>query len=187
MRFPPATEIRKKRLLLEITQAELAAASGVSQSTITKVEKGKISASYDTVVRLFETLDSMAEKERGIDIMDIATKDIVSVQEDSLVHEVADTLQRTGFSQIPVLRGESPVGSVSERSIFKRMGSSGKTMEQVGRMRVSEIMDESFPTVSENTSMESLSSMLSSSNAVLITHKGKIVGMVTSADMLKLV
>ena len=186
MRFPPANEIRKRRLMLGITQSELAAASGVSQSTITKIETGRISAGYDTVVRLFETLEAMSERDRGISIMEIATTDIISVQEDAPVHEVADLLKRTGVSQIPVLRGESPVGSISERTIFEHIRS-GRTMDQIGRVRVSEIMDESFPTVSESASMGALSSMLATADAVLVTRKGKIVGLVTSADMLKLV
>ena len=186
MKFPPTSEIRKRRKMLDITQAELAEASGVSQSTITKVEQGKISASYNTVVKLFETLEKMGEKKKEIPIMDIATKDIVAVQEDSGVHEALEILKETGFSQMPVLKDGSSVGSISEKVILKVLNS-GKNMEQLSRMRVSEVMDESFPTVSENASMEGVSSILSTSNAVLVTRKGKIIGMVTRADLLKLV
>ena len=186
MKFPPASDIRKRRKLLDITQAELAEASGVSQSTITKVEQGKISASYSTVVKLFETLERMGDKKKEIPIMDIATKDIISVQEDSGVHEALEMLRETGFSQMPVLKGESSVGSISEKVILKLLNS-GRSMDQLSRMRVSEVMDDSFPTVSENSTMEGVSSILNTSNAVLITRKGKIIGMVTRADMLKLV
>ena len=186
MRFPPASDIRKRRKMLDITQSELAAASGISQSTITKVEQGKISASYNTVVKLFETLDQMGDRKKEIPIMDIATRDIVSVQEDSGVPEALEILKETGFSQMPVFRGESSVGSISEKVILKLI-SSGKSMDQLSRMRVSDVMEDSFPTISENTSMEGLSSMLNTSNAVLITHKGKIIGMITRADVLKLV
>lgn len=186
MKFPPTSEIRKRRKMLDITQAELAEASGVSQSTITKVEQGKISASYNTVVKLFETLEKMGEMKKEIPIMDIATKDIVAVQEDSRVHEALEILKETGFSQMPVLKNGSSVGSISEKVILKVLNS-GKNMEQLSRMRVSEVMDESFPTVSENASMEGVSSILSTSNAVLVTRKGKIIGMVTRADLLKLV
>lgn len=186
MKFPPASDIRKRRKMLDITQAELAEASGVSQSTITKVEQGKISASYNTVVKLFETLEKMGERKKEIPIMDIATKDIVSVQEDSGVHDALEILRETGFSQMPVLRGESSVGSISEKVILKLLNS-GKSVDQLSRMRVSDVMDESFPTVSENTAMEGVSTILNSSNAVLITRKGKIVGMMTRADLLKLV
>lgn len=187
MKFPPTSEIRKRRKLLDITQAELAAASGVSQSTITKVESGKISASYDTVVKLFETIEMMSEQKKNeIPIMDIATKDIVSVQETDTVNKAVELLKITGFSQIPVFSGDLPVGSISERSFFKFIRS-GKTMEQLSRMVISEVMDESFPTISENISMDALSSILATSNAALISRKGKIVGLVTSADVLKLV
>ena len=186
MRFPPASDIRKRRKMLDITQSELAAASGISQSTITKVEQGKISASYNTVVKLFETLDQMGDRKKEIPIMDIATRDIVSVQEDSGVPEALEILKETGFSQMPVFRGESSVGSISEKVILKLI-SSGKSMDQLSRMRVSDVMEDSLPTISENTSMEGLSSMLNTSNAVLITRKGKIIGMITRADVLKLV
>jgi predicted transcriptional regulator len=172
--------------MLDITQSELAEASGVSQSTITKVEQGKISASYNTVVTLFETLEKMGERKKETPIMDIATRDIVSVQEDSGVHEALEILKETGFSQMPVFRGDSSVGSISEKVILKLMNS-GKSMDQLSRMRVSDVMEDSFPTISENTSMEGLSSMLNTSNAVLITRKGKIIGMITRADVLKLV
>ena len=186
MKFPPATDIRKRRKMLDITQAELAEASGISQSTITKVEQGKISASYNTVVKLFETLEKMSNKKKEIPIMDIATKDIVSVQEDEGVHKVLEILKDTGFSQLPVFRGDSSVGSISERVILKLLNS-GRSMEQINRMNVSEVMDDSFPTISENATVESISSILNTSNAVLITRKGKIAGMVTRADLLKLV
>lgn len=186
MRFPPTTEIRKRRKLLDITQAELAAASGVSQSTITKVEKGKISASYETVVKLFETLDAMAEGSHDIPLMDIASKDVISVQEDCTVHEATELLRSTGFSQIPVFRGDSPVGSVSERSVFRHIRGD-MTLDTLSKRPVSEIMEDSFPTVPETASVDTVSRMLLSADAVLITHRGKIVGMITNADLLKLV
>ena len=186
MKFPEASEIRMRRKLLDVTQAELAAASGVSQSTITKIEKGKISASYDTVVKLFETLDEMAEKQKEVNLMDIASRDIVSIQDDRSVHDATDILRETGFSQIPVFRGDTPVGSISERSIFRNIGPN-MTPEQLSRKRVSDIMEDSFPTIPENASIDTVSGMLRSSNAVLVTRKGRIVGMITNADLLKLV
>ena len=64
MKFPPASDIRRIRKALDITQTELAKESGVSQSTIAKIEKDRISASYETVVKLFETLDEMAKNSK---------------------------------------------------------------------------------------------------------------------------
>lgn len=64
MKFPPASDVRRMRKALDITQAELAAESGISQSTIAKIERNRISASYSTVVTLFEALDEMAKGHR---------------------------------------------------------------------------------------------------------------------------
>ena len=186
MRFPPTSEIRKRRKMLDITQSELAAVSGVSQSTITKIEKGRISASYETVVKLFEALDALSDGNRDIPLMDIATKEVVSVQENCTVHEATELLKSTGFSQIPVFRGDSPVGSVSERSVFRHLNNE-VTLEKLSKRPVSEIMEDSFPIVPETASIDTVSRMLLSANAVLITHRGRIVGMVTNADLLKLV
>ena len=62
--FPPVSDIKRIRKSLDITQTELAAASGVSQSTIAKIERNKMSASYETVVKLFETLEGMRKNEK---------------------------------------------------------------------------------------------------------------------------
>lgn len=186
MKFPPTSEIRKRRKMLDVTQAELAAASGVSQSTITKVEKGRISASYETVVKLFETLDAMSARAHEINLMDIATKDITSVQDTCTVHDATELLRSTGYSQIPVFRGDSPVGSISERSIFRHIGAD-LSLEQLSKRPVAEIMEDCFPIVPETAGIDIVSSMLLNSNAVLVTKRGKIIGMITNADLLKLV
>ena len=81
MKFPPASDIRRIRKALDITQTELAKESGVSQSTIAKIEKDRISASYETVVKLFETLDEMAKNSKhDLTAADVATKEIITIQ-----------------------------------------------------------------------------------------------------------
>ena len=186
MRFPPTSEIRKRRKMLDVTQAELAAESGVGQSTITKIENGRISASYETVVKLFEALDRMGSSKREVKVMDIASRNIVSVQDTCTVREATEILRTTGFSQIPVFRGESPAGSISERGIFRHIGGE-QSLEQLSGRPVSDIMEDSFPTVPENSDISAVSSMLLTSDAVLVTRRGKIIGMITNADLLKLV
>lgn len=57
MRFPEVTEIKVMRKTLDITQTELSRLTGVSQSTIAKLENASINGSYETVVRLFQALE----------------------------------------------------------------------------------------------------------------------------------
>ncbi len=187
MKFPPATDIRRMRKALDITQTELAKESGISQSTIAKIEKDRISASYETVVRLFETLDEMAKGERkDLTAADVASKDVITVQSTDKVRVATELMRTAGFSQLPVLKGETPIGSISEKIIFDKIRS-GKTMDELKDSPISLIMEESYPVVTESTPMSSVTAMMSDCSAVIVAKKGRIVGMITKADLLKLV
>jgi predicted transcriptional regulator len=187
MKFPPASDIRRMRKAMDVTQTELSKQSGVSQSTIAKIERGRISASYETVVKLFETLDDMAKGgKHDVTAADVASKDVVSVQSTDRVRVASELMRTTGFSQLPVLKGDTPVGSISEKSIFERIRA-GKTMEELKDSQVSAIMDDSFPVVNESTPMSSVTAMMSDFNAVLVARKGRLVGIITKADILKFV
>ena len=187
MRFPPASDIKRIRKSLDVTQMELAAASGISQSTIAKIERGTISASYDTVVKLFETLDTMKSDSRmEMTAGDVASEDVVTIQCTERVHRASDLMRSTGYSQLPVLSGDVPVGSISERGIFELLRK-GATMDQLGRTVISEVMNESYPVVTDSTPISSVTSLMGSSGAVLVSRKGKIVWMITNTDILKLI
>ena len=187
MKFPPATDIRKIRTAMDVTQAELAASSGVSQSTIAKIERGKISASYDTVVALFEALDAMKQEVgKGLTAADVCSRDVISVQSDDPIHKASTLMRETGYSQLPVFKGNTPVGSLSERDISTTLGK-GIPMDELNRMSVSMIMNESFPVVADTTPVATINLMMNSCNAILVSEKGEIKGMITNADMLKLI
>ena len=187
MKFPAASSIRKVRKSLDITQAQLASASGISQSTIAKIERNNISASYATIVKLFETLEEMGHSNaKNLTAADVASKGVVTIQCTEKIKAASELLRTTGFSQLPVLKGDVPVGSISERLIFDLIRQ-GKTMEELGETSIARIMGDSFPTVNESTHMSSITSMMSDADAVLVLKKGKIVGMITNADMLKLI
>ena len=187
MQFPPASDIRKIRLSMDITQSQLSASSGISQSTIAKIERGKISASYETVVTLFETLDAMKhEIGKGMTAIDVCSKDVVYVESDANISKASSIMREEGYSQLPVFLGDFPVGSISERDIFSTI-SSGIPLEEVNELPVSKVMGESFPVVADTTPVATVAMMMSNCNAILVSKKGKIIGMITNADMLKLI
>ncbi len=187
MRFPPVSDIKRMRKSLDITQIELAKASGVSQSTIAKIERGRTSASYETVVTLFETLESIKQSEkRDLTAADVASDKVVTVQSGDKVHQASDLMRSTGYSQLPVLKGDTPVGSISERGIFELLRQ-GSTMEELGQTVIAKVMDESYPVVADSTPMTAVTTLMGNSDAVLVSRKGKIVGMITNADILKLI
>ena len=187
MKFPATSEIRKMRKSLDITQAQLASESGISQSTIAKIEKGTISASYSTVVRLFETLDMMrVDERRDICAADVASKEIVSVQSTKTVRDASELMRATGYSQLPVLEGDVPVGSISEKEILDIVRG-GMTMDELSAKPIFRVMGESYPVATENTPIRTVTTLMNSTNAVLVAKKEKIIGMITNADLLKLI
>ncbi|MFT0898075.1 CBS domain-containing protein [Candidatus Methanoprimaticola sp. MG2] len=187
MKFPPISEIKRLRKSLDITQASLAKESGVSQSTIAKIEGGRMSASYGTVVKLFEALDRIKSGQANdAKAIDFASQDVVSVESTMLVHMASDLMRRAGYSQLPVIDKGVPVGSISERVIFDLLRK-GFTMDELSRTEISRVMSDPFPVVSDTTSISTVTGLMVDSNAVLVSKKGVIVGMITNSDMLKLV
>lgn len=187
MRFPPASDIKKIRKSMDVTQSELSRMSGVGQSTIAKIEGGRTSASYETVVKLFETLEQMRRgQESDMKAMDVASTKIVSIESSALVHQASDLMRRTGYSQLPVIDSGVSVGSISERGIFELLRE-GSTMEDLAHTSISKVMKEPFPVVSDTAPMSAVTGLMVGYDAVLVSRKGEIVGMITNADILKLV
>jgi predicted transcriptional regulator len=187
MRFPPESEIRKMRTALGLTQSELALESGISQSTITKIETGNTKASYETVVELFETLERIGKYSKiGRTAADVASDSPITVNVDDGLRVVSELMRKTGFSQLPVMDGDRPVGSISERIILNLI-EQGMSMNELRNTPVRTVMGESFPVVSGKTLLSTVALLMNDSDAVLVSKKGKIVSVITSTDLLKLI
>lgn len=186
MKFPEVTEIKRMRKALDITQMELSRLTSVSQSTIAKLESGSINASYDTVARIFEVLEEEANRRRaGKKASEVSSKNIISIQADDKVKHATEIMRASGYSQLPVFDGDTPVGSISEYGILALLRD-GTSLESASERPVRSVMAEAFPVVNEDTPLETVTSILSSSSAVLVGRKGKITGIITSSDVLRL-
>jgi len=86
MYFPKLEEIRLLRTKLSLSQKDLAKLAEVSQSLIAKIEKRKVSPSYETVVKIFSALDSLI-KYNEIKARDVMNKYVVVCYEHSLVKD----------------------------------------------------------------------------------------------------
>lgn len=78
------------------------------------------------------------------------------------------------------------MGSISERGIFELLRE-GSTMEDLAHTSISKMMKEPFPVVSDTAPMSAVTGLMVGYDAVLVSRKGEIVGMITNADILKLV
>ncbi|MGI0090174.1 MAG: CBS domain-containing protein [Nitrososphaerales archaeon] len=183
--LPQIEEIKKRRVKLGLSQRKFASYLGVSQSTVTKIENKKLSPSYELVKKAFDILDSFGSPQIGL-TGDISVKRVMSVQDNDLISKAVQILQQNGFKQLPIKdAGNHWVGSVSERSISSRLLKVSNPKLLLSR-EVSEVMDEAFPMVAEDTPITVVIPLLQHFQAILVTKKGQVTGIVTNADLVKM-
>jgi len=182
--LPSLEEISRKRRILDLTQKELAKLAGVSQSLIAKLESGKIDSSYTKVKAIFDALEQL-EIKREIQVKEVLHSNVVGVNKNAFVSEAVQLMKTRGYSQLPVFDGERVVGSISEKTILNQI-LNGKDLAQISLLTTNEIMEEVFPQVGEDTPLSLISSVLQLYPAVLVSKKGKVIGIVTKADLLKM-
>jgi len=182
--FPTLQDIAKRRRQLGLKQSELAKAAGVSQSLIAKLEAGTIDSSYTKVKMIFDVLDRLEFKSK-IQTEKVVHSDVVTVQKSEPISKVVKLMKDHGYSQIPVFDGKQSVGSVSEKSILRQI-LEGKDLEQISSLPTEEIMEEAFPQISEDAPLSLITSLLQSYSAVLVSRKGVVIGIITKADLLRM-
>ena len=156
---------------------------GTTPSTITKIEKGQLNPSYEMVSRILDFLDSFQSPYIEL-VRDICTQDVVTVDADDTVAKVARLLQKYGYKQVPVTKGGLWVGTIFERTVTRRLLLTDPS--SLLEKKVEDIMDEVLPIVSEQTPVDKIVPLLQHSQALLISAKGKVSGIVTNADLLKI-
>jgi predicted transcriptional regulator len=180
--LPAIDIIPDRRRKLGLTQSQLAKLAGVSQSYIAKLEAGKIEPSYLKIKSIFESLDKL-ERRKEVQASEIMTADPIFVQQSATVQQTIEIMRKNGFSQLPVFRGDKPVGGVSERTLLDQILYNEDGIPAIRKL-VKEIMDESWPMVAEDAPLSLLSNMLKYYPAVLVQRQGMVVGIVTKADLL---
>jgi len=183
--LPPLEEIERRRKSLSLGQKQLAKMVGVSQSMIAKIETRRINPSYLKTKAIFDLLEGL-ERKIEVKAKDVIHNEVIGVQKGDFISEAIKIMHETGYSQLPVFDKSQIVGSISERTVLDQI-IEGKDPSKLSRQNVEEIMEEAFPCVDVETPITVLSTLLQYSQAVMIMQKGEIKGIITKADLLKVV
>ena len=170
------TEIKKIRKSLGLTQTDLAKRAGVSQSLVAKIESGKIDPTFTKTKRIFKTLNDLEKKEE-IKAEELMNKKIISVSPKNNIKESINKMKKFGISQMPVIDDLKVVGLVSETTLLDAL------MNKKNK-KISDIMEESPPIVSKTASIQIISNLLRHYPMVLVSESGKLIGLITKADLL---
>ncbi len=184
--LPSVQEIKNLRKKAELTQKELAELTGLSQSYIARLESGDLNPTYDNIKKIFNVLENEISKKEGsmLKASDIMSKNVIFVNSSDTLEKAMKLLLDYGFSQLPVIDNGIIVGSITDNKIGQNIAN-GKTTKDLKKLFVSEFMEEPFPQISENTPIRVISYLLKQYQALLVTNKGKISGIITKSDLLK--
>ncbi len=167
-------EIKRLRQKVGLSQTALAKRAGVSQAHIAKIESGKVDPRFSTVEKILQCLKE-EEKDHCSTYM---TTTIFGVQADDDVSSSTRLMRKKNVSQLIVFRGERIVGMITEEDLLRFQGDPATTS-------VEDVMSDSPPTVSKNTSTDTVKEMLLEFPAVVVMDQDRAVGILTKTDLIK--
>ncbi|WP_298548343.1 pyridoxal-phosphate dependent enzyme [uncultured Aquimarina sp.] len=108
-------------------------------------------------------------------------KPLITVKTEELVSHAIERMRKFQISQIPVLDSEGFVGSVDESALFTAFLEDKNT----GDTPIREIMNDPFPIVKANTSLDEISGLIKNGNpAVLVTLDNGKHHIITKYDVI---
>ena len=171
--FPSLNDIARRRHRLGMTQNGLAKLSGVSQSLITKIERGLVVPNYSLACEIFDVLER-EEHRTERKARDVMHQPVMLLAPNDPVSKAISLAKRHAVSQFPVVQKDIVVGSITTGMLVG-----------IGKdVLVSEVMNGPFPTVSGDTPISGVASLLKSSQAVIVVDGGSIRGIIAAENLL---
>ncbi len=174
--LPELSEIKRNRKILDLTQGDLAKLCNISQSLIAKIEANKLEPTYNKAKKIFEVLDSLSKKETK-KAKDVMNSKIIKLNCGDDIKKAIATMKKFGISQIPVYDDNKMVGFISESLILN-------ALLEAKHENICDVMGDRPPTVSEDTPIEVVSSLLKYSPLVIVFGDRKAKGVITKSDVL---
>lgn len=178
-------DIKKLRKRFNLTQGDLAKKAGVSQSLIAKIESDRIDPTYKKARLILDALELLDKKE-GTKIKDLMTKNIRFLRPNDKLKDAIKKMKSHNISQLPVTDRCGVLGLVTESTILDSI-SKIEDPSKLVKLTVKDIMGEAPPAISIETPQRIAYSLLKHFPVLIVTRKGKIAGLITKSDLLKII
>ena len=171
-------DLKQLRLRRGLTQAELASKIGVSQSYIARLERGSLDPKLSVVKHIVDILTG----ETGRVCSEIMTSNPTTVDARDTVSTAVSLMQENSYSQLPVMRGTQLLGLITEWNVIQNL------QHDLLEISVEAVMSPSGALmVDENTSVDVIIPLFENYQAVLVQNQGRLQGIITRSDLLKLI
>ncbi|MHA1123067.1 MAG: cystathionine beta-synthase [Candidatus Heimdallarchaeota archaeon] len=106
-------------------------------------------------------------------------KKLIYIDPDSKVLEAIALMKKNDVSQLPVIKKQVQIGSVSESTLMRNL-----TEHSTCQRRISEIMEPPLPTVKVDEKILTPFNFLKDKNGILVLEDNKIVDIITTIDVI---
>jgi cystathionine beta-synthase len=105
---------------------------------------------------------------------------LVTARPEAKLREVIGQMKTLGISQLPVIEGGKLRGVVAEVDLLRALATGGRTLESP----IAEVVEDEYATVTPNTKIELLQSVLADSKVAIVEDGDEVVGIVTRIDLI---
>ncbi len=183
MHIPTPEELRSRREVLGMRQAELAKAAGISQSMVARIEAGSVDPRASTLGRILKVLNS-ATRHR-LTAAHVMHTPVIGVKPSDPITLAVECMDKNGISQLPVIDRGVPVGCVSESAIISAIEE--QTAHRGHNYLVRDFMESGFPTVPPDIDVDTVVRILQHHHAVIVLEAGRVNGVITKHDLISLI
>ncbi len=106
---------------------------------------------------------------------------VITVQASERVKDVIAKLKDHGISQIPVMQDGELLGVVTEVALLRYLASGEYSLTSP----VEALAESDYATVSPNTSIESVQSLLGQARMAIVTERDEVIGVITKIDLIE--
>ncbi|MFO8017672.1 MAG: CBS domain-containing protein [Promethearchaeia archaeon] len=185
MKFlPQLSELKKLRKQLGISQTDLAEELNIPQSSISRIETGRIDPPYSKVKLVYNFLIGKKIEKNKIKktAENIMTEEIVSIGIESTITEAIELMNKHQISQLPILESNQNLGSLTAKRIQKYIAEH----PDLSNISIEHLKELPFPEIQKSWKISTVSQLLTNYPAVLVKEFDKYIGIITDADFLKL-
>ncbi|MFQ5832706.1 MAG: CBS domain-containing protein [Candidatus Thorarchaeota archaeon] len=170
-----------------LSQQELARELGVSQSYVARVERGTLDPKHSVVSRTLEIIErrkvgrGFVGQFRGFKCSDLMIEKPITVDPRDPASQAMRLMQDNAYSQIPVVRGNTIIGMITEQDVIRELH------HDLAQISVQAVMSpEAPPIVDESAPIIHAIPLLHEYQAVLVQSLGRLRGILTRSDLLRL-